>query len=322
MKSTMRRLSLIKRGAVNFVTKRPFCVSFEITHSCNARCKHCHLGGPVQEERASPQKLGEICRTLKPMVAQLSGGEPLLRNDVLKIAREFKRPNRAPYIVITTNGALLTKDKYYQLLQAGVDEISLSLDYPDERHDEFRGIPGLFGKIQDLVQGVDSGKNRAVTLCCVVQSDNFRDLPKMAELAKRWGVRLNFSAYTRLRTNNSGYLLSKAEIDEFKKVVASLLEFKERYRTIFTSGYVFGKMIEYFERGTAPNCRTGERFFNVNPNGTLSPCGLIIKNYATQRELRELFSKSNECSFCYTSIRANTEKPVGRSIKDGLRSLR
>jgi MoaA/NifB/PqqE/SkfB family radical SAM enzyme len=320
--SLRRKLSLAKRGAVNYLGKRPLCISFEITHACNARCKHCHLGGPVKEERASPQRLGELCRTLRPVVAQLSGGEPMLRSDLVPIIKQFSRPNKAPYIVITTNGTLLTRSKYFELREAGVDEISLSLDYPDERHDLFRGVPGLFGKIQTLIRGIDLDKSKAITLCCVVQSDNFRDLPKMATLAQRWGVRLNLSAYTRLRTNNSGYLLSPDDLGEFKKVVTELIAFKKKFRTLYTSDYVFKQMIGYFERGSVPGCRTGERFFNVNPDGTFSPCGLIITRFKTPEELRENFARKNDCSFCYTSIRANTEKPASYAIKDGLRSLR
>lgn len=67
-------------------------------------------------------------------------------------------------------------------------------------------------------------------------------------------------------------------------------------------------MIDFFRKGYLPNCCTGKKFFNVNPDGTLSPCGLIITNYKSQKELIEKFVKNNNCGYCYTSIRANTEK--------------
>lgn len=316
--SSSRTLSLAKRGIRNYLTKRPFCISFEVTHSCNAKCKHCHLGGPIEEERASPEKLGEICYKISPLVAQASGGEPLLRKDLEDIIAAFKIPNSAPYIIVTTNGALLTEERYASLSKAGVDEFSISLDYPDERHDEFRGVPGLFYKIEKFIRELGGKKLNSVTLCCVIQSDNLRELTKMAELAKEWNVKLNFSAYTTMRTHNEDFMLSKNDLEEFEEIVRHLLEIKRLYRCISTSEYAFRKIIEFFKNGYVPNCQTGYRFFNVNPDGTISPCGLIKTDYNTREEFIEGFSKKNTCAHCFTSIRANCERPLKYLIKDSL----
>jgi len=322
MSSTRRSLSLAVRGAANYVRKRPLCVSFEITYNCNARCKHCHLGGSAPEDRATPDELGRISRELNPVVAQVSGGEPLLRKDVEEIVRAIRRPGRAPFIVLTTNGSLLTREKYGRLREAGVDEISLSLDYPDERHDEFRGIPGLFQKIRTLALGLKDVRNSGITLSCVIQRDNFRELPRLAELAREWGLRMNFSSYTPLRTRKKEYMIPAEEIGELREVLDQVLEFKRRNDTVFTSDYVLGRIPEYFTNGAVKGCRAGERFFVVNPDGTLSPCGLIIRKYRSRKEMRRDFLKTNDCALCYTSIRANTEKPVRYAIADGLRSIR
>jgi MoaA/NifB/PqqE/SkfB family radical SAM enzyme len=321
MSHNIRNLTLAKRGIANYFFKRPFCVSFEITYSCNARCKHCHLGGPAKGEIATPQKFGEISRQLKPVVAQISGGEPLLRKDLEEIIEEIKIPNRPPIIVLTTNGALLTKEKYYRLRQAGIDEFSLSFDYPDERHDEFRHIPGLFGRIKKLMEDIQTENDKAITLACVIQRDNFRELVNIAELARDWGVKINFSTYTWLRTNNKGYLFKDGELEEFKVVQKQLLEFKRKYNTIRTSDYVFPKIIDFFENERLPQCRAGERFLVVNPNGSLSPCGLIIKKYSSQKEMKQDFLRNNTCEYCYTSSRANSERPAWYLFKDNIHSI-
>jgi len=310
MASLRRTLSLAGRGTANYMLKRPFSVSFEVTHCCNARCKHCHLGGMVEENRATPERLGEICRDIKPLIAQISGGEPLIRRDLEEIVRAFRVPDRAPYIVVTTNAVLLTEKRYKSLREAGVDEFSLSLDYPDERHDEFRGIPGLFGRIQSLISTLKNTKDKGITLCCVIQSDNLKSLVRMAELASEWGVRINFSIYNSLRTQDMSYMLSAKEMEEFGKIIESLLERKRKYGDILTSRYVFQNALRFFREQSIPNCRTGVKFFNVNPDGTFSPCGLIIKDYKSSEELQEKFCKNNTCTYCYTSIRANCEKPL------------
>jgi MoaA/NifB/PqqE/SkfB family radical SAM enzyme len=322
MKSGKRSRSLATRGAANYLVRRPFCVSFEVTYACNARCKHCHFGGPARENRASPSRLGEIAASLKPVVAQISGGEPLLRSDVESIVGAVRRPGRAPFIILTTNGALLTKERYFRLREAGVDEFSLSLDYPDERHDEFRRVPGLFGRISDLARSLGGGGDSGITLSCVIQRDNFRELENLAALARTWKLKMNFSSYTRLRTHKTEYMIPPREIAELREILGRLREFKKRYGTVFTSDYVLDRIPEYFERGEVGGCRASERFFVVNPDGTLSPCGLIIRNYASPGDMREDFLKTNTCGLCYTSIRANTEKPLRYVISDGLRSLR
>ena len=321
MSGFKRTTSLAYRGLRNYLRRIPYGISIEVTHSCNAKCAHCHLGGPVKENRASPEKYGELVRQIKPVVAQLSGGEPLLRKDLEDIVSHLRNPNKAPYIIITTNGTILTKKRYASLIEAGVDTYSLSLDYPDERHDEFRGVPGLFGKLDNLIRDLNKTTKPAITLCCVIQSDNFRDLMKMAELARNWGVKLNFSCYTFLRTHDKKYMISKDQLEEFKEIIEKLLEFNRQTGLITTSRYVYNTMIKFFKNESIPNCRTGYKFININPDGTFSPCGLIITDFKSREELLEKFSKTNTCTFCNTSIRANSEKPLRHLIKDSIRSL-
>ncbi|MBN1294733.1 MAG: radical SAM protein [Candidatus Latescibacteria bacterium] len=321
MNSLKRTLSLTKRGVLNYFQNRPFCVSFEITHSCNARCKHCHRGGMVEEKRATPQQFAERFFELKPVVIQISGGEPLLRKDVEDIIKALKQPDGTPYIVFVTNAALLTAEKYYRLRDIGVDVYSVSLDYPDERHDEFRKIPGLFNKIKNLTAQIDSGKDKAITLNSVVQSNNFREMPKMAEVARDWGVNINFSPYTWLRTQDKSYMLSKEDIPEFKDIITRLLEFKKKYNTVRTTDSFFYDMVEFFETESIPDCRAGERFLVVNPDATLSPCGLIITDYTSWKDLKVGFTANNTCTSCHTCIRSSTEKPMNNLIKGGLQSL-
>jgi MoaA/NifB/PqqE/SkfB family radical SAM enzyme len=315
-----RTFSLVSRGGKNYALNRPFCVSFEVTKRCNARCHHCHLHGIKDDKVASAQEFGDISRRLNPVVAQVSGGEPLLRKDVEEIIRAIRRPEKAPVIVLTTNGVLLTRDKLYRLMEAGVDSISLSLDYPDERHDDFRQVKGLFARISNLMKELDGQASNVITVSCVLQSDNFRDAPDIARLANDWGICANFSTYTWLRTKNKDYMISEQQLPEFKETIEKLIQYKNKTNNIRTSEYVFQKMIEYFEKGEMDHCRAGERFLVVNPDGSLSPCGLIITEYQTLKEVQDEFCPTNTCGLCYTSIRANTEKPLSVLVKDNLQS--
>lgn len=275
----------------------------------------------MEETCALPHVYGQARRALKPVVAQVSGGEPLLRRDLDEIVTALRNPGGAPYIVLTTNAALLTRERLVALRHAGVDEFSVSLDYPDERHDAFRGIPGLFERIRSLVSGLRSQERGSVTLACVVQKNNIKDLIHLAELARTWGVRLNLSAYTHLRTNDESYVPSGDELVALDSVIQRLLDFKRDNGVIHTSECVLRKMQDFFREGRVAGCRTGTRFLVVNPDGTLSPCGLMIRSYSSREELLGNFSKHNQCGQCYTSLRANSEKPAKNLVWDNLKTL-
>lgn len=318
MNTFMRDLRLAVCGIKNYITNSPLCASFEITYRCNALCQHCHLHHVQDKELASPEHYAEICHRLKPVVAQISGGEPLLRRDLLDIIRKIKNSNGTPFIVLTTNGVLLTKEKYEQLIDAGVDEISLSLDYPDKRHDDFRSVPGLFNKIVNLLSDLGAKNGKAITVSCVVQRNNYKDLIGIAEFAHKWGINANFSTYTWLRTNDKSLSIPKDEIFLLKEIIEQLISYKKKYKNIRASDYVLRKIPEFFENENIGDCRAGERFLIINPDGTMSPCGLVLGEYRSKKELHKKFSNNNTCGDCYTSIRANTEKPWYYHIKDNI----
>ena len=309
MASLVRTYKLSQRALGSYFLRRPLSVSFEITRNCNAFCKHCHLGGRMEEEvRATPEELARRNRELRPVVSMVSGGEPLLRKDLIDILQVIKNEGKAYHMVLTTHGALLCRKKYESIRKAGVDLISLSFDYPDERHDEFRGIPGLFNKITSFLEDIQDVDDKGITFSTVVQRDNYKDLLKIAEIARTYGIQMNMSTYTWLRTQKKEYMIPPGELPELKAVIEQLREFKKKHNTIIASEFGFKRMIEFFEKGSLDHCRAGRRFLIINPDASLSPCGLIMGDYKTRKELINDFSKNNDCGFCATSIRVNCEK--------------
>jgi MoaA/NifB/PqqE/SkfB family radical SAM enzyme len=315
--------SLTGRAVVSYVRRRPWCASFELTHNCNARCHHCHRGAPVAERLATPARLLEVCRELCPLVAIMSGGEPLLRRDLLEIIRTLKSGCAPIRVFVNTNAALLTLPRFADLVGAGVDEVLISLDYPDERHDAYREIPGLFARIRSLVAALDARDRRGVVLTSVLQSDNFREALTIARLALEWGVSANFSAYTSLRTSDRSLMVAGDDVGELGQVIEELIAFKSAHHNVLTSDWVLRRMVQFFANGgRLGRCRAGERMVVVNPDGTLSPCGLLVRDYATRAELRRGFTAHNDCSFCYTSTRGNSERPFKYLLLDHVDHLR
>ncbi len=321
---TQLALEFIRQGAINLMRKRPLAISLEVTHSCNANCKHCDKGGMIPGETlAPPERFGEIVRQLSPLVAQISGGEPLLRDDVFDIVREVKNWGHLPYIVFVTNAWLLTEQNYLRLKEAGVDEFSISLDFPDERHDENRGIPGLYQHLSDTLPRLAAYGNCDITLISVIRRETVPELQRLAEHAVLWNVKINFSAYTSLRTGDSQKLVSGDELRLLREQIDSLIDFKRRTGRVFTSEYVLNRYYEFFVRGGyLPRCRAGFRSLVVNPNGRLAPCAMKPVSFASREELIAGFSRKNTCGGCYVSLRANTEKSVRRQLRDAWESYR
>lgn len=79
--------------------------------------------------RAAPERFREICRQRRPPVVQVSGGEPLTREDVEDIIRAIRQPDGLPYVILLTNGSLLTPDRFLRLRGSGMDQFSVSLDF-------------------------------------------------------------------------------------------------------------------------------------------------------------------------------------------------
>jgi len=315
--------SLAAQGVVSYVRRRPWCLSFELTHNCNARCHHCHRGERVVEQKATPQRLLEVCRELRPLVAIMSGGEPLLRADLLEIVRTLKAGCAPMRVFLNTNAALLTLPRYTELVDAGVDEVLISLDYPDARHDTFRAIPGLFDRIQALLAGLPPRERRRVVLTTVLHAENFREALPIARLALSWGVNANFSAYTPLRTNDRNLLIPADDVAAFGETVEQLIAFKKEHGNVLTSDWVLRGMVKFFGNGgQLGRCRAGERMAVVNPDGTLSPCGLLVRDYRTHAELKREFTAKNDCNLCYTSTRGNSERPARYLFLDHLPYLR
>src|SRR6059058_2896978 len=116
-------LRIIGRGSLNWLVERPIVVSFEVTDACTCYCKHCDHGGPRDESKnLKPADYRRYMEALQPCVVQISGGEPLMRPDVVEIVRNIKAGSTLPYLILVSNWSHMTEAKYLELQKAGIDQ--------------------------------------------------------------------------------------------------------------------------------------------------------------------------------------------------------
>ena len=115
---------------VDPILKAPLNVEWEITKACNLRCRHCYTSAGVKErEELQIHDVLHIIDHLDYVGISditISGGEPLLRNDLEVIIAEITR--REIPVALYTNGLLLSQKRQQSLKKAGVRTFSLSLN--------------------------------------------------------------------------------------------------------------------------------------------------------------------------------------------------
>ncbi len=136
--------------AVDF-EKTPFVAIWETTRACDLACKHCRaeaVSDPLPGE-LSPDEGKNLLTDLAEMgtpLCVLSGGDPAKREDLCElVAHGAGLGMRMATIPAATE--LLNRELVCNLKKAGLSQMALSLDGPDEEvHDSFRGVPGSFNK--------------------------------------------------------------------------------------------------------------------------------------------------------------------------------
>jgi MoaA/NifB/PqqE/SkfB family radical SAM enzyme len=262
-------------------------------------------------------------RTIQPAASQISGGEPLLRPDVLDIVRAIKQPDGLPYLIFVSNAALMTEEKYLDLKEAGVNQFSVSLDFPDERHDTFRGYPGLFQHLSTLLPKLSGTYGFGdIVMNTAIHRENLPHLMEIIDLVKSWGVCVSFSAYTVLRTGEERLdIKDPADLAMLKQTLDDVMAAKVNGDPVITPDPVFHRMYEYFRKGSLPDCAAGRRSACVMPNGDLVPCAYFPTTaFDTQREMLEEFTKNNECGKCFVSVRGYTEQSASELLWGSLRT--
>jgi MoaA/NifB/PqqE/SkfB family radical SAM enzyme len=280
-------------------------INLEVTKRCNARCNFCDYW-----KEAPPPELSDyvdVVRKLKPLSVSLTGGEPLLRKDLAGLISSLRKSFGFLFISLITNGQLLTVERGLELWNAGLDELSISLDYFDERQDRERGLPGL---VPHILSVASSLKNTGVDLCfnMVVKEGNYLEIPKALDRCIEMGIKVSLSTYNCWRTSNEDHMIKEEELLALERVLREIQTEKKWKNTLTSGGYYLDKIPEFFKTREIPGCTAGLNWIQVTPDGMLKRCSdqPIACHYS---QWRRSFFKQTPCNHCWYACRGAAQEP-------------
>ena len=314
---------------------RPYVVSWNLTYRCNLACEHCYLdagGSPlVNTENFSDRSelnteecfrvIDEIVAFAPECLTILTGGEPLLRRDILEIVQ--RASERGLWTVIGTNGVRITDNVARRLAEAGARGLSLSLDALDpDRHDHFRRVRGAW---KNTVDGAEI-LNRA-GLPFIVQttagSHNLTELEAIADFAHDRLRAKVWNLYFLVPTGR-GQFVSDMTAAQYDEVLASLYRIQQKYngrmlvnakcaphyiKTILESASALrdgpeGSSPIRVYSGGAGGCPAGTHYMGIRPNGDVTPCPYlpVFAGNLRRASLTDLWNSSD----LFTGVRRRT----------------
>ncbi|MBI5814851.1 MAG: radical SAM protein [Nitrospinae bacterium] len=263
----------------------PYAVSWNLTSRCNLACSHCYIsaGGRAARdtyELSAQEALAvtdQIARVNPGAVLILTGGEPLLRTDIFDIAS--RAAGHGLITVIGTNGTLLDAKTAAALKQSGVSGVGISIDSMDpKRHDEFRGIPGAWGRsVEGLANAREAGLD--IQVQTTPRAGNAAEIPIIAEWAHRMGARA-FNIFFLICTGR-GEKMADISAEEYERI----LQWASRARNEYPGMMIRPKCAPHFKRILAQSnaddpllktyiaaCRAGTHYCRIKPDGKVTPC--------------------------------------------------
>jgi radical SAM protein with 4Fe4S-binding SPASM domain len=273
-------------------------------------------GKRAEDELSTEECLGLIdeMKALGTEMLILTGGEPLLRRDIYDIAKYAS--DHGIWVVMGTNGVLVTDKVVKKMLECGVRGVGISIDSLDpDKHNSFRGGPNSW---EYSVRALEICKEQGldVLVQSTVMENNYDEIPRLIDFAQEKGA-WSFNLYFLVRTGR-GHEMNDLSPEKTEAMLADLVEVQDRYRPMLVRSKCAPhfKRIAY-EKGVggleSGGCMAGTQYGRITPDGDVTPCpymtivagnvrekGLtgIWKTSPVLEELRYLDRLKGRCGIC------------------------
>jgi radical SAM protein with 4Fe4S-binding SPASM domain len=216
----------------------------------------------------------------------LSGGEPLMHRDFANVLEQVRK-NGGEFVTLTTNGSLLTNEHLTLIKDLSFQRFMLSVSIDNLnpiKHDEFRSHKGAFLKAVGALRMVaDCDLPNVVTsMRSTIQASQISEMESMVRFAKDIGCkRVSFSAI-----HPAGRAIERNDLWMTKKQKLAFIQEIYRLKTVFPElNVTTNDPLKCLLRGKNDLGENGELVFdgcgaaaitfNVNSDGTMTPCALL-----------------------------------------------
>lgn len=258
---------------------------WECTLKCNLKCLHCGSDCKVNEEQQDmPLQdflpvLDNLSNHVNPqhVLVITTGGEPLVRHDIIECGREITR--RGFLWGMVSNGMLLSSQMLDNLMEAGLKTIAISLDGFKEEHNWMRGHYNSFDRAVNAIKSL-SHRHIVWDVITCVNKRNYKDLDAFKEFLLSIGVR-QWRIFTvfpagRAKDNDDLQLTPK----QIKGVMDFIVRTRKenRIHLSFSCEGFLGDY-EYEVRDHSYFCQAGIHVASILTDGSISGCLSIRSNY-------------------------------------------
>ena len=265
-------------------------VSWNTTNACNLKCAHCYrdAGAKAADELSTAEAkkmLGEIARAgFKIMI--FSGGEPLMRSDILELVEFAASQGMRP--VFGTNGTLITPEMARALKAAGTMGVGISLDSLNPaKHDHLRGEAGAW---EGAVRGMENCRaaHLAFQVHTTVMDWNADELEAMTDFAVQKGAVAHHFFFL-VPTGRAATIEEESlRAEQYEAVLTRIME-KQKTVDIELKPTCAPQFLRIaammgvetrFRRG----CLAGLAYCIINPRGKVQPCAYLAQEVGDVRK--------------------------------------
>ena len=266
--------------SVSNVKYAPRTVHFDITGKCNSKCIYCYVTDRLDtSEELSTQQILRVLDELAELdtwTIMVSGGEPFLKKDLLKILKRLEEIGISTSIL--TNGMFITDNIAKNLASLkNIGMIQISLDSSDPKHHNLhRGIEDAYEK---TLKGIKNLKKYGVTpkIEMVVTPYNVNDIENTIEFLYKLGVKSITIGPAMMHAGRGSKNKQKLFFDKelLKSTGKKIMELNKKYK-----GSMCISPIREFLAYSTDNrvskeeikCGVGTSILYISPKGLVYPC--------------------------------------------------
>ncbi len=251
--------------------KIPVVAKISLNNRCHSRCSYCSYWYTPSREMATAE-IARIVRDLARLGTRrltLSGGEPLLRNDIGEIVGAAVATGMK--VDINTTGFLLGKhrDAVRQL-----DLVKFSLDGSAEVHDAVRGRPGAFGELEEAIE-ITRELGVPFSFAFTMNRHNLGEIAFALAFAARHRTFVAFQPVMAHEHASADVQSTFPDVQEYGRAIDFLVAEKRRGSPALRNTMHGLEHIRAWPRIEGVKCWAGEVFVMIEANGDVMPCDRI-----------------------------------------------